>query len=69
MALLKPTLDYDDLAHADLVIEAVFEDMAVKQDVFKQARRVHEAGRHPRHQHLHARRRPHRRIHQAARRT
>jgi 3-hydroxyacyl-CoA dehydrogenase len=34
MALLKPTLSYDDVKTADLVIEAVFEDMAVKQAVF-----------------------------------
>jgi 3-hydroxyacyl-CoA dehydrogenase len=34
MALLKPTLSYDDLREADLVIEAVFETMAIKKDVF-----------------------------------
>jgi 3-hydroxyacyl-CoA dehydrogenase len=34
MALLKPTLSYDDLAEADLIIEAVFETMAVKKEVF-----------------------------------
>ena len=34
MALLKPTLSYDDLRDADLVIEAVFETMAIKKDVF-----------------------------------
>jgi len=34
MALLQPTLSYDDLADVDLVIEAVFEDLAIKQDVF-----------------------------------
>jgi 3-hydroxyacyl-CoA dehydrogenase len=36
MALLKPTLSYADLAQADLVIEAVFEEMGVKEAVFKQ---------------------------------
>jgi 3-hydroxyacyl-CoA dehydrogenase len=36
MALLKPTLHYDDIADADLVIEAVFEDMGVKEQVFRQ---------------------------------
>ena len=36
MALLTPTLAYDDVAQADLVIEAVFEDIAVKQAVFEQ---------------------------------
>ena len=34
MALLTPSLDYADLADADLVIEAVFEDMDVKRTVF-----------------------------------
>src|SRR5207247_6264994 len=34
MALLKPTLSYDDLKDADMVIEAVFEDIAVKEAVF-----------------------------------
>jgi 3-hydroxyacyl-CoA dehydrogenase len=36
MALLKPTLSYGDIAQADLVIEAVFEEMGVKEAVFKQ---------------------------------
>jgi 3-hydroxyacyl-CoA dehydrogenase len=35
LALLTPTLSYDDIAPADLVIEAVFEDLAVKQAVFE----------------------------------
>ncbi|MET0732113.1 MAG: 3-hydroxyacyl-CoA dehydrogenase NAD-binding domain-containing protein [Casimicrobiaceae bacterium] len=34
LSLLKPTLLYDDLRDADLVIEAVFEDMAIKEAVF-----------------------------------
>ena len=34
MRFLKPTLAYDDLRDADLVIEAVFEDMTIKQQVF-----------------------------------
>jgi len=34
MHLLKPTLSYEGIKDADLVIEAVFEDMAVKQAVF-----------------------------------
>ena len=34
MALLTPTLALDSLADSDLVIEAVFEDMAVKQALF-----------------------------------
>jgi 3-hydroxyacyl-CoA dehydrogenase len=35
MGLLKPTLSYDDLKDADLVIEAVFEEMGVKEQVFR----------------------------------
>ena len=34
MALLAPTLLYDDLRTADLVIEAVFEDLPIKTQVF-----------------------------------
>jgi len=34
MSLIRPTLAYDDFKNVDLVIEAVFEDMAVKKDVF-----------------------------------
>jgi len=34
MALIKPTLSMDDLSGADLVIEAVFEEMAIKKEVF-----------------------------------
>jgi 3-hydroxyacyl-CoA dehydrogenase len=35
MGLLEPTLSYDRIGDADLVIEAVFEDMAVKAEVFR----------------------------------
>ncbi|MDN7934273.1 3-hydroxyacyl-CoA dehydrogenase NAD-binding domain-containing protein [Burkholderia metallica] len=35
MSLLTPTLSYDDLRHADLIIEAVFEEMSVKESVFR----------------------------------
>ena len=34
MALITPTLDFSALASADLVIEAVFENMALKKDIF-----------------------------------
>ncbi len=34
MALIQPTLAYEDLKDVDLVIEAVFEDMAIKKEVF-----------------------------------
>jgi 3-hydroxyacyl-CoA dehydrogenase len=35
MAMIRPTLAYADLAQADIVVEAVFEDMAVKKTVFE----------------------------------
>ncbi len=35
MDMLKPTLAYEDLAGADLIIEAVFEDLEVKKQVFE----------------------------------
>ncbi len=44
MGLLKPTLSYDDLREADLVIEAVFETMAIKKDVFAKLDRVAKKG-------------------------
>jgi 3-hydroxyacyl-CoA dehydrogenase len=44
MALLSTTLNYDDLKDADLVIEAVFEDMGVKEAVFKELDRVMKPG-------------------------
>ena len=44
MSLLKPTLIYDDLADADLVIEAVFEDMPIKREVFARLDEVVKAG-------------------------
>ncbi|MEM5437057.1 3-hydroxyacyl-CoA dehydrogenase NAD-binding domain-containing protein [Paraburkholderia diazotrophica] len=34
MALITPTLSYDDLKDADLIIEAVFEELGVKEQVF-----------------------------------
>jgi 3-hydroxyacyl-CoA dehydrogenase len=40
------------LADCDLVIEAVFENMAIKKEVFAQARPPSQARRDPRHQHL-----------------
>ncbi|OUS16537.1 3-hydroxyacyl-CoA dehydrogenase [Gammaproteobacteria bacterium 50_400_T64] len=35
MALIEPTLSYDDIKDVDIVIEAVFENMDVKKEVFK----------------------------------
>ena len=34
MGLLTPTLDFDSLKDCDLIIEAVYEDMAVKKEIF-----------------------------------
>ncbi|WP_431149496.1 3-hydroxyacyl-CoA dehydrogenase NAD-binding domain-containing protein [Acidovorax facilis] len=44
MALLSTTLDYDDLKDCDLIIEAVFEEMGVKEAVFKQLDAVAKPG-------------------------
>jgi len=44
MALLKTTLAYEDIAGADLVIEAVFEDMDVKESVFRKLDAVMKPG-------------------------
>jgi 3-hydroxyacyl-CoA dehydrogenase len=44
MALLQPTLRYADVALADIVIEAVFEDLAVKQKIFRELDRVAKPG-------------------------
>ena len=35
MALITPTTNYDDVQNADIVVEAVFEDMDVKRHVFE----------------------------------
>jgi 3-hydroxyacyl-CoA dehydrogenase len=44
LALLSTTLNYADLKDADMVIEAVFEDMAVKEKVFKTLDEVMKPG-------------------------
>lgn len=44
MALLTPTLEMEKLADADLVIEAVFENMDVKKDVFGRLDRIAKSG-------------------------
>ncbi len=44
MALLSTTLSYDDMKDADLIIEAVFEEMGVKQGVFKHLDAVAKPG-------------------------
>jgi 3-hydroxyacyl-CoA dehydrogenase len=44
MSLLRPTLSYDDVRDADLVIEAVFEDYGVKESVFRKLDAIAKAG-------------------------
>jgi 3-hydroxyacyl-CoA dehydrogenase len=44
LKLIEPTLTYSDFAEADLVIEAVFEGMAVKKEVFGELDRVCKPG-------------------------
>ncbi|WP_374361288.1 3-hydroxyacyl-CoA dehydrogenase NAD-binding domain-containing protein [Pseudoduganella danionis] len=44
MALLTGTLAYADIAQADIVVEAVFEDMGVKETVFRQLDSVMKPG-------------------------
>ncbi|ROO30815.1 3-hydroxyacyl-CoA dehydrogenase NAD-binding domain-containing protein [Salinisphaera orenii] len=44
MSLLTTTLSYDDLSDVDLVIEAVFENMKVKKEVFGELDRVTKPG-------------------------
>lgn len=44
MGLLSPTLEYSDLGSADLIIEAVFEDMDVKHQVFTRLDEVAKDG-------------------------
>ena len=44
MALLSTTLSYDDLSGTDMAIEAVFEEIGVKEKVFKELDRVMKPG-------------------------
>ena len=44
LAIISGTMHYEDLAQADIVIEAVFEDMAVKEAVFKKLDQVMKPG-------------------------
>ncbi|MCW5983051.1 MAG: enoyl-CoA hydratase/isomerase family protein [Bryobacteraceae bacterium] len=40
MELIRPSLDYDGFADADVIVEAVFEDMELKKGVFAELDRV-----------------------------
>jgi 3-hydroxyacyl-CoA dehydrogenase len=44
MGLLSPTLDFEALADCDLIIEAVFEQMDVKKDIFTRLDKVMKQG-------------------------
>ena len=44
LALLQPSLSYEDLKDADLIIEAVFEEIGVKEQVFKKLDAVAKPG-------------------------
>ena len=44
MSLLTPTLSYEDIKDVDLVIEAVFEEISVKEQVFKKLDAVMRPG-------------------------
>ncbi|MGF6842638.1 3-hydroxyacyl-CoA dehydrogenase [Paraburkholderia youngii] len=44
LALLSPTLSYDDLKHADMIVEAVFEELGVKEQVFGRLDEVAKPG-------------------------
>jgi len=44
MALLTPSIKMEDLATSDMVIEAVFEDMGVKEQVFKKLDQILKPG-------------------------
>jgi 3-hydroxyacyl-CoA dehydrogenase len=44
MAMFTPTTSYDDLADADIIIEAVFEEMTVKKEVFSRLDAVAKPG-------------------------
>jgi 3-hydroxyacyl-CoA dehydrogenase len=44
LKLIKPALSYDDFGHVDMVVEAVFEGMAIKKEVFGQLDRACKKG-------------------------
>lgn len=44
MAMFKPTTDYADLTDADIIIEAAFEEMSVKKEVFGKLDKIAKPG-------------------------
>ena len=61
MGLLTPTLDLDGLADCDLIIEAVFENMDVKKEMFGKLDKIAKPGAILAQQHLLSQRRRDRR--------
>ena len=54
MALITPTTTYDGFDQADIVVEAVFENMDLKKTTFAELGARDETGLHPRLEHLDA---------------
>ena len=52
MALITPQLTYDGFDEADIIVEAVFEGMALKKQVFAEIDAHRQAGLHPGVEHL-----------------
>ena len=44
MGLISPTLDYSGFSHADLIVEAVVEDMQIKKKVFSELNSIANSG-------------------------
>lgn len=44
LQLIQGTLEYQDLSEADIIIEAVFENLALKKDIFQQLDKVAKPG-------------------------
>ncbi|NWM10750.1 3-hydroxyacyl-CoA dehydrogenase, partial [Escherichia coli] len=44
MGLLNPTLDFGALGECDLIIEAVYENMDVKKDIFSKLDKIAKPG-------------------------
>ena len=44
MGQLKPTLNFDELAECDLIIEAVFEQMEIKKEIFSRLDKIAKPG-------------------------
>jgi hypothetical protein len=66
MARIRTTLDYDQLRDADVIVEAVFESMDLKREVFAKLDAVARRGAVPRYQHFDLGYRGHRHCHLAS---